>query len=123
MVAPLTIRVLAVILTGIALAPALAHAFEFPGKRRLERGAYVSVQGIYYPGFTLLGIFEPAALLTVVTMLLMETQQTVSFWLTLMDRELPDSSRIISLLWKGGNLPAFLPPAYFASSGKMRRRG
>src|SRR5947209_7969885 len=34
------IRILAVVLTGIALAPALAHAFEFPGKMRLERGAY-----------------------------------------------------------------------------------
>lgn len=83
MMAPV-ICVFAVILTGLALAPALAHAFEFPGKRRLDRNAYIRIQGIYYPGFTFLGISEPAALFATVAMLLTERQNEVSFWLTLL---------------------------------------
>lgn len=32
------------------MAPALAHAMEYPGKMRLSRDAYLTVQPIYYPG-------------------------------------------------------------------------
>jgi hypothetical protein len=30
----------------------LAHALEFPGKSRLNREAYMMLQPIYFPGFT-----------------------------------------------------------------------
>ena len=77
-----TLQALATVLVAIAMAPALAHAFEFPGKKRLDRQAYVTVQGIYYPGFTLLGVSEPISLLVVIIAALMLPAATVAFWLT-----------------------------------------
>ena len=49
------LQVLTVILVVVALVPALAHALEWPGKMRLTKEAYVAVQPIYYPGFTIAG--------------------------------------------------------------------
>ena len=37
----------------------VAHVFEFPGKMRLAKSDYFSVQRIYYPGFTFAGVSEP----------------------------------------------------------------
>jgi hypothetical protein len=74
-------QILSILLVGIALAPAFAHAFEFPGKKRLERSAYVTVQSIYYPGFTLLGISEPSGLIAVLILLFLTSPSTASFWL------------------------------------------
>jgi hypothetical protein len=79
----ITLQTIAILLVAIAMAPAIAHAFEFPGKKRLGRDTYVAVQGIYYPGFTLLGIAEPAALLAVVLLLILTPAGTSPFWLTL----------------------------------------
>lgn len=45
------------LLASIGMALSLAHALEFPGKRRLGREAYFAVQTIYYPGFTIAGGF------------------------------------------------------------------
>jgi hypothetical protein len=78
-----TTQVLAIILVAIAMAPAIAHAFEFPGKKRLSKQAYVAVQSIYYPGFTLLGFTEPAALTAVVMLLLLTPRGSEPFWLLL----------------------------------------
>jgi hypothetical protein len=61
------LQVLSVLIASLALALAVAHALERPGKMRLERESYLTVQRIYYPGFTFGGISEPvAAILTVV---------------------------------------------------------
>jgi len=55
------------------MAPALAHALEFPGKMRLRREEYFAVQHIYYPGFTIgggigeVGGFVTSALLVFLT--------------------------------------------------------
>jgi len=76
------IQILTVVLVGIALSPALAHAFEFPGKRRLDREAYVTVQAIYYPGFTLLGASEPGGIIAVIVLLLFTPPESASFWFT-----------------------------------------
>ncbi|HEY1946248.1 MAG TPA: hypothetical protein VGG97_04530, partial [Bryobacteraceae bacterium] len=57
-------------------------AFEFPGKKRLNRESYVAVQSIYYPGFTLLGIAEPVGLIAALVLLLLTPAGTASFWLT-----------------------------------------
>jgi hypothetical protein len=65
------------------MAPALAHAFEFPGKMRLNRDTYVAVQAIYYPGFTIAGISEPLSLIAVIMLLSVTPPQTAAFWLTL----------------------------------------
>lgn len=67
-------------LCALALAPALAHALERPGKARLSEAQYRVVQRIYYPGFTLLGFVEPVAIIGVVA-LLVATPPGTRFWL------------------------------------------
>jgi hypothetical protein len=77
-----TMQLLTVVLVAIAMVPALAHALEFPGKMRLNRDAYFAVQSIYYPGFTIAGIAEPAGLLASVVLLALTPKGTAGFWLT-----------------------------------------
>lgn len=72
------------VFTALAMAPALAHAFEFPGKRRLDQASYVAVQAIYYPGFTLLGIAEPVAVIVIAALLLLTPRHGGAFLLTLL---------------------------------------
>lgn len=82
-----TLQILTVLLAAIGMALSLAHALEFPGKRRLDRDAYLDaylkVQAIYYPGFTIGGIFEPVAMIAAFALLLFTPFGTISFWLTL----------------------------------------
>jgi hypothetical protein len=75
------IQIAAILVTALAMAPALAHAFEFPGKRRLDKESYVAVQAIYYPGFTLLGIAEPAAVIALVVLLFLTPRHSTAFFL------------------------------------------
>jgi hypothetical protein len=77
------LQILTITLVAVAMAPAVAHALEFPGKKRLNRDAYVTVQSIYYPGFTLLGVSEPAGLIATFMLLLFTPRETTAFWLTL----------------------------------------
>jgi Domain of unknown function (DUF1772) len=70
------------ILAAIGMALTLAHALEFPGKRRLDRDTYLKVQAIYYPGFTIGGAFEPLAVIAAFALLLFTPFGTTSFWLT-----------------------------------------
>ena len=77
------VQILAITMVAITLAPALAHAFEFPGKKRLSRDAYLVVQTIYYPGFTLLGLAEPGSLIAVIILALLTPPATAAFWFTL----------------------------------------
>lgn len=76
-----SLQVLAVLLVAVAMALALAHALELPGKMRLSREAYAGVQPIYYPGFTWGGACEPAAVVTLL-ILLSFTPFGAAFWLT-----------------------------------------
>lgn len=78
-----TFQVLALILAALAMVPAVAHALEWPGKKRLHPGEYLAVQSIYYPGFTLAGIAEAASIPAALALLLITPRQTASFWLTL----------------------------------------
>jgi hypothetical protein len=71
-----------IVLAAVGMALALAHALEFPGKRRLDRGTYLKVQTIYYPGFTVGGVFEPIALIAAFALLLFTPLGTLPFWLT-----------------------------------------
>jgi Domain of unknown function (DUF1772) len=70
-------------IVAIALAPALAHALELPGKLRLGREDYLTVQAIYYPGFTRAGIAEPASSLALLLLAFLTPAGTAAFWLTL----------------------------------------
>lgn len=76
------VEVAAIVLIALAMAPALAHAFEFPGKKRLDRDHYVMAQGIFYPDFTLLGSSEPLALIAILILLFLTPTNSSAFWLT-----------------------------------------
>jgi hypothetical protein len=78
------IQIVSILLVAVAFAPALAHVLEFPGKRRLTKEAYLTVQPIYYPGFTIAGgIGEVGGLISVIVLLLLTPRGTRAFWLTL----------------------------------------
>lgn len=72
---------LSIVLAAIVMSLTLAHALEYPGKRRLDRETYFKVQTIYYPGFTIGGLCEPLAAITVFAALLFLPFGTVAFWL------------------------------------------
>src|SRR5687768_11360968 len=63
------------------MALSLAHALELPGKRRLSKEAYLAVQPIYYPGFTIGGAAEPLGLIATLALLFL-TPRGAAFWLT-----------------------------------------
>ncbi len=75
------IQVLSTIPAAVAAALALAHALELPGKLRLSREAYLAVQPIYYPGFTIGGAAEPLGLLATAFLLLLTPAGSRAFWL------------------------------------------
>ena len=75
------LQVLAVVLVAIAMALALAHALELPGKMRLAKEQYLAVQPIYYPGFTIGGAAEPAAMFVLVALLIAMPAEGAAFWL------------------------------------------
>ena len=75
------IHVLSIILAAVAMALALAHALELPGKLRLTRDEYLVVQPIYYPGFTIGGIAEPLGLLATAILVLLTPAGSRAFWL------------------------------------------
>jgi hypothetical protein len=76
------LKIAAVTLVAVAMALALAHALEWPGKRRLSKEEYLIVQPIYYPGFTFGGASEPLAILVVIVLLTVTPAGTTVFWLT-----------------------------------------
>ena len=78
-----TLQIVCVVLAAAVLSPSLAHALEAPGKYRLDQDAYLSVQRLYYPGFTLAGALEPLTGLAVLLLLFMIPAGMPSFWLTL----------------------------------------
>jgi hypothetical protein len=78
------IQIISILLVALAMVPAVAHLLEFPGKKRLGKDAYLTVQPIYYPGFTIAGgIGEVGGLVFVVVTLLLTPPGTPQFWLTL----------------------------------------
>ena len=78
------LQVLSVVLTAVATTTTLAHALELPGKLRLTRDEYLTVQRIYYPGFTISSGFGegPAPLVTALLLLFTPAGSKV-FWLRL----------------------------------------
>jgi hypothetical protein len=77
------IQMLSLIFVAVAMVPALAHGLELPGKLRLAKDAYLAVQPIYYPGFTIAGMSEPLALISTVVLAVLTPRGTPDFWLTL----------------------------------------
>src|SRR5262245_54369551 len=77
------LQVAALILVAVPMALALAHALELPGKMRLSKDAYLQVQTIYYPGFTLGGIAEIGGIIAVLFLLAFTSYGSNRFWWTL----------------------------------------
>lgn len=78
------LQVLCLVLAAIGFALTLAHALELPGKRRLDRATYTAVQGIYYPGFTIGGLFgEAGAILATAALAVATPRGSPAFWPTL----------------------------------------
>jgi hypothetical protein len=76
------VQVITVIFVAIAMALALAHALELPGKLRLSKEQYLGMQPIYYPGFTIGGMAEPIGLLLLLVLLILTPHGSAEFWLT-----------------------------------------
>ena len=77
-----SLQVVTLILVGMAMSLSLAHALELPGKMRLGKDAYLSVQTIYYPGFTIGGAAEPLGLLALIALLVLMPFGSSRFWWT-----------------------------------------
>ena len=75
------LQISTVMLTAVSMSLALAHALELPGKLRLNKEDYLAVQTIYYPGFTLGGIAEPASIVAAFILLIATPNNSVQFWL------------------------------------------
>lgn len=71
----------AAFLTAIVMGQALTHVLEMPGKMRLDRDQYYTVQTIYYPGFTVGGIAEPLSIVAAAAALLIAPAGGDAFWL------------------------------------------
>jgi hypothetical protein len=77
-------QILTVILVAFAMAPALAHALELPGKMRLAKQEYFVTQRIYYPGFTIGGgIGEVGGFISTAVLVFLTPSGSVPFYLTL----------------------------------------
>lgn len=77
------LQILTVILVAVAMALAIAHALELPGKMRLDQKTYYAMQSIYYPGFTIGGISEPVGVMLTIVLLWLAPTGSLNFWLTL----------------------------------------
>jgi hypothetical protein len=78
------LQVVTLMLVALGMAMTVGHALELPGKMRLSKEEYFAVQPIYYPGFTIGGIFGEFGSMVATTVLLFATQwNTPAFWLVL----------------------------------------
>jgi hypothetical protein len=78
------LQVMSAILVSVAMALALAHALELPGKMRLSKEAYLAVQPIYYPGFTMGGgLGEGGGIIALLALLALTPHASTRFWWTL----------------------------------------
>jgi hypothetical protein len=77
------LQVVSILLVGVGMGLSLAHALEYPGKLRLPKESYAAVQTIYYPGFTIGGLFgEIGAAVATGALLFMTPFGSTAFWLT-----------------------------------------
>jgi hypothetical protein len=79
----LTLEIVTLVLVALAMAPAVAHAAEFPGKLRLSREAYFTVQQIYYPGFTIAGLAEGFSMIAALALVIVMPRESAAFGLAL----------------------------------------
>lgn len=78
-----TLQVVTLMLVALAMAPAVAHALEFPGKMRLSKDAYFTVQRICYPGFTIAGLVEGISMIAALALVIVTPRESTAFVLSL----------------------------------------
>lgn len=77
------LQIVTLVLVAVGFSLTLAHALEFPGKKRLGKEAYVAVQAIYYPGFTIGALFgEFGAIIATMVLLVATPPETSAHVLT-----------------------------------------
>lgn len=77
------LTILCLVLVAMKFGTSLAHVAELPGKLRLDETTYKSVQGIYYPGFTLVGLIgELGGMIALAVLLYLTPNGTEHFWWT-----------------------------------------
>jgi Domain of unknown function (DUF1772) len=79
----LTLQIVTLILVALAMAPSVAHAAELPGKLRLPKEAYFTVQQIYYPGFTIAGLAEGFSMVAALALVILTPRDSAAFGLAL----------------------------------------
>jgi hypothetical protein len=77
------LQVVAILMVSGAMALALAHALEYPGKLRLNKDAYFATQQIYYPGFAIGGLAEGFSLVVLLLLTIVTPRGSAAYWLTL----------------------------------------
>jgi hypothetical protein len=77
------LTILCLMLVAAKFATSLAHVAEMPGKMRLDEATYRAVQGIYYPGFTVIGLVgEFGGMVALAVLLFLTPTGASSFWWT-----------------------------------------
>ena len=76
------LQVVTSVLVLLAMTASVAHALELPGKMRLSKDAYFTVQRIYYRGFTMAGVSEPLGVVGAAILLVL-TPRGGEFWYVL----------------------------------------
>ncbi len=74
--------IVTVLIVVLATVPSVAHALELPGKMRLSKDDYATMQRVYYPGFTLAGLAEPAGILATLIFLFRTPIGYTAVWFT-----------------------------------------
>jgi hypothetical protein len=78
-----TLQIVTLILVALAMVPAGAHALEFAAKMRLSKDAYLTVQRIYYPGFTIAGLAEGLSMIAALALVFVTPRNSTAFVLSL----------------------------------------
>jgi hypothetical protein len=78
-----TLQIVTLMLVALAMVPAVAHALELPGKMRLPKDAYFTVQRIYYPGFTIAGLAEGFSMISALALVFLTPRPSTAFNLSL----------------------------------------
>jgi hypothetical protein len=77
------VQILALLFVALAMAFAVAHAAELPGKMRLDRDTYLATQTVYSPGFTIGGMSEPASIIVLAVLAVITPTRFPGLWWTL----------------------------------------
>jgi hypothetical protein len=111
-------QIATLLLVALAMATAVAHALELPGKMRLSKETYLAVQPMYYPGFTIVGGFgEFGGMLATLALLFVTPRDTMGFRFTL--------SALIALILMQGVFWIFTQPVnrFWLKDQKLHRAG